>query len=180
MKNRYHLISGSVLIILIFYIFPIFTIAQIPTARLIDNRKNSFASPTNLSALEQRVYELINQTRAENGLKKLFWDEEVARVARLHSTNMANFNFFSHVGIDGKRVDGRADSMGLSNWHLIGENIAYNAGFENPVDRAIYGWMNSPGHRENILRENWKETGIGIAVSREGRYYITQVFLKRK
>lgn len=180
MKSRFQLISGFILIILIFYIFPIFTIAQIPTVQLIDNRKNGVAGSTNLTALEQKVFELINKTREENGLKKLLWSEDVARVARMHSTNMANFNFFSHSGIDGKRVDGRADSIGLSNWQLIGENIAYNSGFENPVDRAIYGWMNSAGHRQNILRENWKETGIGIAVSAQGRYYITQVFLKRK
>ena len=72
MKSRFQLISGFILIILIFYIFPIFTIAQIPSIQLIDNRKNGGGGLTNLTALEQKVFELINQTREENGLKNLY------------------------------------------------------------------------------------------------------------
>lgn len=180
MKNSYFFSPAFVLGFLIFLIFPTFTQAQNSKARLIDSRKNTAAASTSLVLLEQSVFDLINRTREENGLKKLIWCEDAAKVARIHSSNMASFNFFSHTGIDGKRVSDRADSIGLRSWRLIGENIAYNAGFENPVERAVYGWMNSPGHRQNILRDNWKETGIGIAVGPQGKYYITQVFLLRK
>jgi len=180
MKNRYFFSPGFVLGFLILLIFPTFIKAQISNVRLIDSRKNTATVSSNVVLLEQMVFDLINRTREENGLKKLIWCEDAAKIARMHSSNMANFNFFSHTGTDGKRVSDRADSFGLRNWRLIGENIAYNAGFENPVERAVYGWMNSPGHRQNILRDNWKETGIGIAVGPQGKYYITQVFLQRK
>ena len=178
MKNQSLILSALNLLIFGFIFFPVAAKAQIADARFSASG-GSRSKPLNTAALERRVFELVNQTREENGLKRLVWNEQVARVARLHSGNMANFNFFSHTGLDGKRVDARADAVGLRKWALIGENIAYNSGFDNPVERAILGWMNSAGHRQNILRDKWKETGIGIAVSPSGRFYITQVFLKR-
>jgi len=180
MNNKYFCLSGCVLNFLILFIFPSFTNAQISRVNSNASQKNRTVQSVDAASLEQRVFEQINQKRLENGLKKLIWSDEVARIARTHSANMANFNFFSHQGLDGKRVDDRADAAGLRKWRMIGENIAYNSGFENPVERAIFGWMNSAGHRQNILRDNWNETGIGVAVSPQGRFYITQVFLKRK
>ena len=129
--------------------------------------------------LERLVFEFVNQKRTENGLPALVWSEQAAEVARLHSSNMAANNFFSHAGLDGKRVDARADRMGLRNWRMIGENIAYNRGYGEPVARAVESWMRSPGHRKNILNSRWKETGIGIAVTADGTYYFTQIFLLR-
>jgi len=123
---------------------------------------------------------LINQKRAENGLSPVSWSDEVAKVARLHSENMVNFNFFGHKGMDGKNVDGRADSFGLTRWTRIGENIAYNRGYKNPVETAVEKWMLSTSHRENLLDDRWTETAVGIAVTDDGTYYFTQVFLRRK
>jgi len=172
MKNRLSLTSGLALTILFFYIFTPAAAAQVSRPRSV--------RPVDPASLERQVFNLINQTREENGLKKLTWNDQVAGIARMHSSDMAANNFFSHIGLDGKKVSDRADAAGLSRWRSIGENIAYNAGFDNPVERAIYGWMNSEGHRMNILRDNWQETGIGVAVSAQGKFYITQVFLKRK
>jgi uncharacterized protein YkwD len=130
--------------------------------------------------LERRAFELINQRRENCGLTPLKWSDDVARIARLHSENMANFNFFSHTGVDGSMVNDRADFLGIRKWQAIGENIAYNQGFENPVEFAVERWMKSPKHRENLLSSRWKESGIGIAVTGNGTYYFTEVFLLRK
>ncbi len=131
------------------------------------------------NALERRAFELINRQRATNGLESLTWSDDAARIARLHSENMANYNFFSHAGLDGSMVNDRADSFGVRKWRAIGENIAYNQGFENPVEFAVERWMQSPKHRDNLLNSRWKESGIGIAVTADGTYYFTEVFLAR-
>lgn len=137
------------------------------------------ANKISTAAFEYRILELINQKRAEKSLEPLRWSEDVAKIARLHSENMARYKFFNHVGQDGLSVDERADANGLSKWRAIGENIAYNRGFENPIEFACEGWMKSNAHRQNLLSTRWKETGIGVAVASDGTYYFTQVFLVR-
>ncbi len=134
---------------------------------------------TNAFDLERRAFELINRQRTTSGLEELVWSDDAARIARLHSENMANYNFFSHTGVDGSMVNDRADSFGVKKWRAIGENIAYNQGFENPVEFAVERWMKSPKHRDNLLNSRWKESGIGIAVTANGTYYFTEVFLAR-
>lgn len=133
----------------------------------------------NLS-LERQAFELINVERAKLNLNPLKWSDDVARVARLHSENMATFNFFSHTDLNGLLINKRADVLGIKNWRAIGENIAYNRGYDNPVAMAVERWMESPSHRENLLNSRWRESGIGISVTKEGTYYFTEVFLVRK
>lgn len=130
--------------------------------------------------LEKAAFALLNQRRAENNLDALQWSETVAKIARIHSENMAKHKFFSHRGIDGLMVDERADSLGISKWRAIGENIAFNQGYENPVEFAIERWMLSPSHRENILNNRWQESAVGVAIADDGAIYFTQVFLLRK
>ena len=133
----------------------------------------------NTVSLEQAAFDLLNQKRFENGLKPLAWNEELATIARLHSGNMARLSFFSHRGIDGKMVSDRADDEGLTKWRAIGENIAFNRGYNDPIGRAVELWLDSSSHRRNLLDSNWKETAVGIAVTPDGEYYLTQVFLKK-
>lgn len=138
------------------------------------------ANPKDLASSEHKLFELINAKRAEFGLAPIAWSDDVAKIARLHSENMAKFNFFSHRGLDGKMVDGRADSLGVSKWTAMGENIAYNRGFKMPLETAVVKWLESPSHRENMLSPRWKEGGLGIAVTADGTYYFTQVFILRR
>lgn len=133
----------------------------------------------NTVSLEQTAFDLLNQKRAENGLRPLEWNDKLALIARLHSKNMADLNFFSHRGLDNKRVSDRADDVGMGRWHAIGENIAFNRGYQDPVSKAVDLWLDSPSHRHNLLDNNWKETAVGIAVATDGSYYLTQVFLKK-
>jgi len=137
-------------------------------------------SAEQLLDFEKQAFSLINQKRAEIGLAPLEWSDDIAKLARLHSENMVKFNFFSHRGVDGKMVDARADDLGITKWTAMGENIAYNRGFKNPIETAVEKWMLSQSHRENLLNDRWKESAIGIAVTDEGTFYFTQVFLKRK
>ena len=144
--------------------------------------KKSTGKSTSATALDLELltFELINQQRSKSNLQPLAWSDDAAKIARLHSENMANYNFFSHTGLDGLLVNDRADFFGVKKWQAIGENIAYNQGFENPVEFAVERWMQSPKHRDNLLNSRWKESGIGIAVTASGTYYFTEVFLLRK
>ncbi|NNE98821.1 MAG: CAP domain-containing protein, partial [Pyrinomonadaceae bacterium] len=132
--------------------------------------------PTDFS-LEKKAFKLINEKRAEKGLAGLEWNDKVAQLARQHSENMAQYGFFSHVGLNGRLIDERAIDFGIDDWRSIGENIAYNKGFSNPAEFAVERWMLSKGHRRNLLHTRWKEAGIGMAVTSEGMYFFTQVFV---
>ncbi|MEQ1603796.1 MAG: CAP domain-containing protein [Pyrinomonadaceae bacterium] len=134
----------------------------------------------NMAAAEQAAFNQINQKRLEMGLAPLVWSDELAAVARLHSQNMAEFKFFSHRGLDNKLVSDRADQLKIGRWRSIGENIAFNRGFQNPVGKAVELWLDSPTHRRNMLDPNWKESAIGVAKAADGAVYFTQVFLVRK
>lgn len=133
----------------------------------------------NTTGVEQAAFALINRKRAENGLQPLIWSDEIAAIARIHSQNMAEFQFFSHRGLDNKMVSDRADDRGLRKWRAIGENIAFNRGYLDPISKAVELWLNSTSHRHNMLDRNWKESAVGVAVAPDGSYYFTQVFLKK-
>ena len=128
-------------------------------------------------SLERKTFDLINKHRKTLALEPLMWSDEIAKIARLHSENMANFKFFSHAGLDGLMVNDRADAVGINKWQAISENIASNRGYENPVEYAVERWLLSPKHRANLLNSRWTESGIGIAVAADGTYYFTEVFL---
>ena len=145
------------------------------TKRFIDNPRGGFASlkPT---ALEEQAFALVNEQRLLQHLSPLVWDLEMLYLAREHSESMARLNFFSHRGIDGKMADDRANEIGVNDWRGIGENIAFNQGIENRVEAAVQSWTNSQHHKANLLDQRWTRTGIGIAQTPEGKFYITQVF----
>ena len=132
-----------------------------------------------VSSLERRAFELVNRERARNGEAPLVWDAELCRMAELHSQHMAQQNFFSHVGPDGLTMESRARSLGIAGWRVLGENIAYNRGIDDPASFAVQRWMGSEGHRDNILNAKFNRSAIGVARTAEGRIYFTQVFLAR-
>ena len=150
--------------------------------RLVNETRESAVASSiivNTAELEQVAFELLNRKRIENGLQQLVWSDQIAAVARMHSKNMAELKFFGHRGLDNKLVSDRADQKKLGRWRAIGENIAYNRGYKDPVDKAIDNWLNSQSHRHNLLSSEWKESAVGVAVADDGSYYFTQVFLKK-
>ena len=130
--------------------------------------------------VERTTFDLMNKQRSSKGLTALVWSDEVAEVARLHSINMAEQKFFSHRGIDGSMVDDRAGVFGVNNWKAIGENIAFMRGYDKPEKMVIEKWLDSSSHRKNMLSPAWVESAIGVAVSPDGSYYFTQVFMVRQ
>jgi serralysin len=109
-------------------------------------------------SIEQEVVELVNQQRRENGcLVDLTVSTQLSAAAYEHSRDMALNNFFSHDGSDGSDMVARANNAGYS-FHMLAENI--QAGPTDP-QMAVENWMNSAGHRANILNCNLLNIGIG-------------------
>ena len=128
---------------------------------------------------ERRVFDLINEERRQRGAQPLSWDGELMRMARLHSQNMAQKSFFDHIDSNGLDAKGRASQFGVRGWRALGENIAYNQGFDDPAAFAVERWMRSSKHRENILNSAFTHTGLGVARAADGRIFFTQVFMTR-
>ena len=128
------------------------------------------------NALEREAFDLINAARRKANQPPLVLDAEMLYLAREHSETMANSGNFTHRGARGETVDERARNVGITDWREIGENIATNQSSKNPVATAIECWLNSEGHRRNLFSNDWTRSGIGVAVSPDGKYYFTQVF----
>ena len=131
------------------------------------------------NAIEKRAFELTNANRVANGLPPLVWAAELCAMARAHSENMVRRGFFSHEAPDGSRMTDRARAAGIVHFKALGENIAYNQGFEDPGGFAVDHWMLSPGHRANILNREFQQSAIGVFVDKDGTVYLTQEFILR-
>jgi uncharacterized protein YkwD len=123
------------------------------------------------SADENRVVEITNQERADAGCGPVKVNSKLATAARLHSQDQAEHNNMSHTGSDGSSPWQRSERAGYTN--AIGENVA--AGYRTPA-AVMDGWMNSDGHRANILNCNAKSIGVGLAYASNGTPYWTQMF----
>jgi uncharacterized protein YkwD len=131
------------------------------------------------SPIEQRAFEQTNRVRIANGVGPLVWDSELCRMARVHSEKMAERGFFSHETPDGLQLKERARANGILHFRVIGENIAYNKGYDDPGAFAVERWMISSGHRANILYVGFQASAIGSYVSADGSVYLTQIFIAR-
>lgn len=125
-----------------------------------------------MSVWPKEVLRFTNEIRAEYGLDALIWNDTLAETAYKHSLDMSERGFFDHVNPDGETPFDRMKNAGIS-YTAAAENIA--AGQSSP-ESVIEAWMNSPGHRKNILNPEFKELGAGFA--RGGQYgiYWTQNF----
>lgn len=130
------------------------------------------ASPKDkITAMEDEVTALINRERSKAGCGSVRTDERIRTAARAHSTDMAKNNYFSHTGLDGSSFVDRLARAGYPRDAAAGENIAYGYATAQEV---VTGWMNSDGHRKNILNCSAKATGVGLAYG--GTAYWTQLF----
>lgn len=125
--------------------------------------------------LELQIYNLINDERRAKNLGGLIWDDKLGRMARRHSEYMARYGFFDHHGPDGGMLY-RARASHIRGCRALGENLAYNLGFDDPAAFAVKHWIKSEGHLDNILRPNFTHTGVGVALAPDGRIFFTQVF----
>ncbi|MBP3496130.1 MAG: SafA/ExsA family spore coat assembly protein [Clostridia bacterium] len=127
---------------------------------------------TNASVLsyEKEVVRLVNDIRRENGLNELTYDWELSRVARYKSQDMKDNNYFSHTSPTYGSPFEMMKSFGIS-YRTAGENIA--RGYSTP-QAVVNGWMNSKGHRANILNASFTRIGVGYVAN--GKYW-TQMFI---
>ncbi|MBD2256509.1 CAP domain-containing protein [Pseudanabaena sp. FACHB-2040] len=128
--------------------------------------------------LEAQVAQQINAIRQEQGLSALSNNQRLAQVARNYSRRMAEEGFFAHTSPRGDTLVDRVQSAGIT-YLAIGENLYTSTNIPQPATAAVDGWMNSPGHRENILRSEYRETGIGVWQV-GNTYYFTQLFLRSR
>ena len=154
----------------------------------------------NQTQVERAAHRRVNEIRTNRGLAPVQWDEDLHSVADGHSTDMANVDYFSHTSPSGQNFEDRYAAAGYDcqvsisdDRYVTGsENIAYtfrvgdirtdDGGVinyynnETAIGRGVVDlWMNSTGHRENILQPYWENEGIGIELSGE-KVYVTQNF----
>ncbi len=128
-----------------------------------------------INAMEEQVGQQINNIRREQGLVPLQGNAALAGIAREYSRRMAVENFFAHEDPAGRTLLDRLRKANVP-YQVAAENIFTSTNMPDPVAAAVSGWMNSPGHRANILRPEVTQTGVGIW--REGNsFYFTQIFI---
>jgi uncharacterized YkwD family protein/spore coat assembly protein SafA len=126
-------------------------------------------------SIENQVVQLTNQERAKYGLKPLVADWELARVARYKSADMRDRNYFSHTSPTYGSPFDMMKNFGIS-YRSAGENIA--AGQRTPQE-VVTAWMNSEGHRKNILSAGYTHIGVGYAQGGSKQHYWTQMFISK-
>jgi len=140
---------------------------------------------------EIEVHRLINLEREKYGLQTLEYDEKLASVAKLHSIDMADDEYFAHETPEGLTPTDRASKSDYTCQYQIG-NLIYSGIGENLymvqgptvsitytpqsiAESAVSGWMDSPGHKKNILTSNFSKEGIGVSIS-EFAIHVTENF----
>ncbi|WP_434685139.1 CAP domain-containing protein [Pseudanabaena minima] len=142
-------------------------VAQIQSIRKI-------SQSTSRTSFETELLKLTNLERKKVGLSPLKLSPQLTKAAQFHAVDMARNNYFSHTGLNGSSMVDRAKGTGYK-YSALGENIA--AGKSTP-EGTIRQWMNSSGHRANILNAKFTEIGFGYENAPNSRYrhYWVQVF----
>jgi uncharacterized protein YkwD len=148
-----------------------------PTAPAPPTTPTSVGIPTVsgvMSAEEQTIVDLVNQSREQNGLAPLQVNSSLVEAAQIQSTDMAELGQFDHElpGAALPTPQSRAQYVGY-NWSALGENIAFNYPDANSVMAAL---LASPDHRTTILNADFTQIGVGIAYDAQGEPYDTQEF----
>ena len=124
-------------------------------------------APPDLASLEERLEAAVNGERERRGLAPLVRSEPLRAIARAHSEDMVSRGFFDHTSPGGASTAGRVRGAGLR-FARVSENIARSLNVDDPVRTTVEGWLESPGHRRNMLDPAVVETGAGAAVETMG------------
>lgn len=148
---------------------------QFPSPQVTPGTMNAAQSQMT-GRMEQDVHRQINGIRQRQGFTPLRYNNQLAEVARNYSRQMAEQRFFAHVSPQGETLSDRVKAAGIF-YFIVGENLFTSTNIPQPERSAVQGWMDSPGHRENILRAEFRETGVGVW-RRGNTYYFTQLFMR--
>ena len=143
---------------------------QIPNINRINPGQKINVPSQNGYSVEQEVIRLVNQERAKNGLSPLKYDWELARVAEHKSLDMRSLDYFSHTSPTYGSPFDIMKNYGI-HYQAAGESIAKG---QTSAQQVMNAWMNSSGHRANILNSNY--THIGVGYVSDGHYW-TQMFI---
>ncbi|WP_234396903.1 CAP domain-containing protein [Bacillus massiliglaciei] len=151
------------------------TSIQIVDQKLEEDKKDYFTPGDQKlkQGFEFQLFDLTNAARVNHNLNVLTWNEEVQGTARKHSDDMAENNYFDHTNLAGKSPFDRMADDDIA-FRLAGENLA--AG-QNSSIFAHEGLMNSLGHRENILRKDFRTLGVGVAFNNQEKPYYTENYV---
>lgn len=125
---------------------------------------------SSVTVFENEVIRLVNEIRVKNGLSALNTNWELSRIARYKSQDMVSNRYFSHTSPTYGSPFQMIKSFGLT-YQSAGENIAYG---QTTPQAVVNAWMNSSGHRANILNSSYKQIGVGYVAN--GHYW-TQLFI---
>ena len=162
-------------------------VAAKPTPNRNSRARASADSDDRILELERKVHTGINAARTRNGVSpQLRWDDRLSAIARAHSDDMTSRGYFDHDNPEGLGPSDRIDRAGYNCWkgshYGVAENITIeleSASIDRMADGAVQGWLNSPGHRTNLLGRQYDRTGIGASFGTWRGYkavYVTQVF----
>ena len=125
-------------------------------------------TPTNVNALATEIAAGVNQSRRANGQSSLQFNRQLGQAAMRHACDMQANNFFDHRGSDGSTPQRRVRRAGYNDC-IAAENIAWGYPRSSQI---INGWMNSPGHRRNMLHPRIEEFGVAITEGPKGPYWV--------
>jgi uncharacterized protein YkwD len=128
--------------------------------------------------IERQLLDAVNRVRVREGVPELQWHPGVAGAAEAHSRAMAERGFFSHTDPEKGDLAARMKQAGVR-WSSVAENLFQQRGCPDGVQCAVQGWLESPGHRKNLLSPEYTGTGIGIISDERGTVYYTQIFMAR-
>lgn len=134
---------------------------------------------TYLSTVEQLIYQKVNEERQKAGMSPLSYNQTMQKYARDKSADMGNRGYFSHEDLEGQLITASMQQDGLS-YNAWGENIAYISRVSDAqalANQFMTNWMNSEGHRANILSSNFSSIGVGV-YEVNGKVYATQEFYR--
>jgi uncharacterized protein YkwD len=153
------------------------TAIQVISEGMEEQRKDFYTQPSRdlKEGYELQLFDLTNAARVKHGLQPLEWDESVRSTARRHSTDMAENNYFNHTNLEGQSPFDRMSEDGIR-FSVAGENLAYG---QPSSIFAHEGLMNSLGHRENILKSDFRLLGVGVDFNTQSQPYYTQNFYSK-
>ncbi|HAU85093.1 MAG TPA: hypothetical protein DCW90_06220 [Lachnospiraceae bacterium] len=129
-----------------------------------------------IATVEQEIFQIVNKERAANGLPALSYNNTMQKYARIKSKDMGDNNYFSHEDLNGNLITVQMKADGVS-YRAWGENIAWMTNRSGLAQQFMTNWMNSSGHRANILSNNFSSIGIGV-YKIGNKIYATQEFYR--
>ncbi|MBV0891739.1 hypothetical protein KTN05_07735 [Paracoccus sp. Z118] len=136
--------------------------------------------PGDIAAMREHALALVNESREAEGLNALTLGEDAVEAAQAHADDMFDRDYYAHESPEGETVQDRYIDAGGSPWHLAAENIARCVGCPPPSETTVgnlhQGWMDSPGHRANILAPGLATFGFGLTSGAEEGLYAVQTF----